>query len=197
LKSSGETINQQAVAIIILLGSVLLCLIGPVVGGGLGYVAYDALTTSSAKHWQALGRPPEAAVRVLDANHSAVYVQAASGAVYGYELTAPQPAWQPIDWPVEIDHYPEASPYQGQIPPDPGVVIDRRAVAASMSEAAFWAEYVVVEDGTVWAWRYGIATPVIFLGLLMAGGGMAIGAVCGLVGLIMGLIFAMARWRGE
>jgi len=139
--------------------------------------------------WQSLGAPPEHAADILAGDTSVVYVAAGAGKVYACAHHGKKPpayGWSEAAYPLEVD--PEIKTDQRLFDkdpkPPPGVVVDSLIVTRWFAEAAEETRYLLMQDGSVWMWRYDVGS---YLALFMWIAGP-------LAGLALGVLAVIALW---
>jgi hypothetical protein len=139
-------------------------------------------------HWQSLGSPPETPTEFVVADHEYAYVRGQDGSLLECDLTGPtadNACWRKVQQPQESGAYVQHGvAYEGKRPPPPGPVKQALDVEIRQyAESVTYARFVLLEDGSVWVWKYSVDANTNLLLLFSA-------PICGLalaVVLVLGL----------
>lgn len=148
-------------------------LVPPVLGLAIGLRFADAQNREVPQTWSALGVPPERASKILFADPLNLFVETVSGRVY-------RCCWNPTDapQPTTTDLYRCQTTPAYQVPTPPGKVMDRREVSYCNAEAVILQTFVILDDGSVWKWRYDPNALAGFTWLVVFGlGGAGFGVI--------------------
>jgi len=171
----------------LLLATLALLILLPCLGvlGGAGFLG---LRQSGAfSRWRSLGAPPGGGAEIITGDLEVVYVRAHNGAAYSCaygEKPAPADCWRPAVEPFRVD--PEATfgerVLEKDVPPPAGTVSDTLEVTAWYAEDAFEARFALLDDGTLWVWRYDVGS-YLYLFILVVG--LVVGGLVGVVGVVL------------
>ena len=172
------------------LAASLLLLIGLPVLGSLSSLRYVGNRRErAAGYWQSLGSPPETPVALMDAGDEIVFVRGRDGSLFECEHSGPtddDACWRAVDAVLESDDRVELGvAYEGKRKPPPGLVVSSLdLVIRRYPEMNVYAQYVLLEDGSVWVWEHTVdanwSLGTIFLG-----------PVCGLA---LAVILVLGIW---
>ena len=171
---------------------VVLFLILPLVCALAGLSLAWAINSRVFTRWQALGAPPGGAVDILDADASFVYVLTSQDEVYRWLVN-----WEkaePLESPL-LDPDRVCEPFTPRLPDPPGKVVDRIEGTECYADGAAYFHYVLLEDGSVWAWGF-ISSPLILsLYPLLGSAGCFVGVFLAGFWVIFSLILANSSQR--
>ncbi len=138
--------------------------------GGLGFLAGFThgypIGANPPVEWVALGKPPVPAEHLLSATPYAVYVETNDGQVFAGDANClSNPCWSAtVDWtdsPGWTDQYLTVSAAckfedSEDIKEIPGQLLECASLKyVLMPDGYVTAYYVLLEDGSVWVWKYG------------------------------------------
>jgi len=167
----------------LLLATVALLTLLPCLGllVSAGYVRLRQVGAFS--RWRALGAPPGGGVDILTGDLEVVYVRALGGTLYSCayeEKPSAAGCWQPAPEPLRVDEWAtfDRRVLDRDVRPPAGTVTDTLEVSAWYPEHAFEARFALLDNGTLWVWRYDVGS---YLDLFILIVGLGIGTVLGMV----------------
>ena len=166
-----------------------LLLIGlPILGGHVGLDLFSARRNAGVGRWRSLGAPPERPTAIVDADLDRVYVRGQDGSLYECDRNGPtqdDACWVQVEQPRERDSSVEhGNSYRGKLPSSPGPVTEALDVSRHFAERAWYARYVLLEDGSVWVWAYNADANTSLLLLFT-------GPICGLA---LAIVLVLLIW---
>jgi hypothetical protein len=171
---------------------VAIFLILPLVCALTGLSLAWAMNSRVFTRWQALGAPPGGAVEILDADASFVYVLTSQDEVYRWLIN-----WEkaePLESPL-LDPNRVCEPFTPRLPDPPGKVVDRIEGTECYADGAAYFHYVLLEDGSVWAWGFTASPLLAMLYPLLGIAGCVVGLV--LAGFVAALAAILASSRSR
>jgi hypothetical protein len=168
---------------------VALAVVIPVVCVLSGYFVGSQLSgagdlPSSPDHvdWLLLGSPVAKPVNILAADVNSVATISANGTISYWQLKT---GWQEVGQLPTFRHSEDSAGLDHEPPPGDVIAIRKLLVR---DESGIFIEYAILEDGSVWIWKY--QQPG--LGLLVA---FVYGLAGSCIGLFVGLVLAWWVWR--
>lgn len=164
----------------------LFLVILPLACLGAGILAAWILESGALARWEPLGMPPGGALEFVDANSTYVYVRNKTGDIY----RCPQ-CWEEAEPPEKplIDSTRFCPPGDVRIPSDPGEVKQRLGGLECYADATSYYQYVILSDGSVWAWSLLRGSYGFFLYPLLA----ITGCFFGVIPIFVFLIYRVAK----
>ncbi len=160
------------------------------VGAVMGLLVGRTWNAGGFAQWRRLPDLPLTPVQIVGGTTTQVFVRVADGQVYSCS-TEQGECWVQDDNPPPLmtaNDDCEQYPVQYTVSDAPGKVVDSLQIQWCHFEAGAEANYVILEDGSVWMWYHSDAN---FLNVARSFG--AIGAGCG-AGLLVGVVLLLYVW---
>jgi hypothetical protein len=142
-----------------LLVSLLLLAGLPILGLVIGFNYLGNRPDRAVGYWRSLGTPPEAPTTLVDANDRYVYLRGEDGSLLECDhrgATADNACWKRVDE-MQGDgaHVDRDDAYRDKRAPPPGPVVESLDLAVRpYAEQVVYMQFALLEDGSVWVWRY-------------------------------------------
>jgi hypothetical protein len=171
------------------LATVGLLVLLPCLGLAVSAAHLKARQAGILSRWQPLGAVPAGGVDIVAGDLNVVYVRTAAGKIYGCRHSGRRPdpnCWMEAQEPLNVERHAASGRqlYTRQVKPPQGTVVDTLVVTAWYGGDAFEARYVLLQDGTVWKWKYDVGA-IWTLSILILGP---------LVGFVLGVVAAVVLW---
>ncbi len=140
-----------------------------------------ARQAGALSRWRSLGTPLGRGTEIVTGDTDVVYVATAAGRVYACDRSKAEPTedcWKETSQPLRIDPETEFDHplFQKDVAPPSGTVMDVLNVTLWYVEGAYETRYVLLQDGSVWMWRYDVNAYVsMFIWVFGALAGLALG----------------------
>jgi ABC-type antimicrobial peptide transport system permease subunit len=160
--------------------------VGAVLGLLFGFLAIKG----TFEGWNSLGAPPGKAVGILAGDLRDVYVETENGRLYSCRQFSNE-CWVETGRPQELPEssYPCEHP-SFRIGFPPGQVVDSLEIQYCGVDLFTEANYVLLDDGSVWVWRHGGGSSGSFV---LLSGSLILGLLLGLLSGVLASVYSARR----
>jgi hypothetical protein len=147
-----------------------------ILGAIFGLIAAQLHCQGAFRIWRSLGNPPAMAAKIITTSWSELCVEDVSGKVYCLDNLLGKEA----EWIIKTPQPPRTWRYESYFhsPSPPGKVVDYIETILPDSEIIIQANYAILEDGSVWEWRFsGCQIAIIYIAPLFCCGGAMMGFI--------------------
>ncbi len=185
--------GKFTLTLILLVGSVAIVALTTMTGYVLGALSSESEYRKDFLQWHQLAIPEGTAQKIVDADTFFVRIQTTTERYY-CRIEQPLPPSIPCDKDANVAAIPTSHPavvskeFCGSTTPmeppgPPGQIVDHIAVLECAADAEWQFNYVVLSDGSAWAWDVG--------GGMIGLGQVAYSAIGALFGFLVGILLAI------